>query len=113
MDGARDIWGVREGDNDVLPMPARQVLLLAIHGWAIETGTPQSGLPALPCRHDYLPVFIPMLHETTWRNELERLCLVALQDAADDLQSSVKRMCHAPDLHGSLIKALATLASQS
>ena len=86
-------------------------MLLAIHGWAIKTVTPQSGSPALPCRHDYLPVLMPPLHETTWRSELERLCLVALQDATDNLQSSVKGMYHAPDLHGSLIKALAALAT--
>ena len=110
MDGTQDVWGIHESDKDVLPMPARQVLLLAIHGWAIETGTPQSGLPALPDRRDYLPVFIQLLHEVGWRNELERLCLIALQEATPDLQSSVRRMCHAPALHSSLVKALAVLA---
>lgn len=87
-----------------------KLLLLAIHDWVIKTGALQSGLPTSPCRRDYLPILMPPLHETTWRSELERLCLVVLQDATDNLQCSVKRMRHAHNLHGSLIKALAALA---
>ena len=49
MDGAHDFWGLIEPENAILPLPIRQVLLLSIHGWAVETDTPQYGLPALPC----------------------------------------------------------------
>lgn len=110
-DGTLDLWGLTEPDNAILPLPVRQVLLLSIHGWAVETDTPQYGLPALPDRRAWLPVFIRLLHRPDWRNELHRLCLLGLGDAAPELQDTIARACKAPRLHAGLVDALAMLAA--
>lgn len=110
-DGTVDLWGLIEPDKAILPLPVRQVLLLAIHGWAVQTATPQYGLPALPHRREYLPVFILILHRPDWRDELHRLCLLGLGEAAPDLQDTIARACKTPRLHAGLVEALAMLAA--
>jgi hypothetical protein len=108
-DGSQDIWGLVDPDKAILPLPVRQVLLLAIHGWAVETNTPQYGLPALPDRRAWLPVFIRLLHRPDWREEMQRLCLLGLGAAAPDLQDTITRASHTPRLHAGMVEALAIL----
>lgn len=110
-DGNFDLWGLIEPENAILPLPVRQVLLLSIHGWAVQTDTPQYGLPALPDRRAWLPVFIRLLHQPDWRNELHRLCLLGLgDDVESDLQDTIARVRKAPRLHPRLVGALAMLS---
>lgn len=110
MDGSHDLWGLIDPDKAVLPLPVRQVLLLSIHGWAVETGTPRYGIPALPDRRAYLPAFIEILFRPDWRDELERLALVGLGDAADDLRNTITRAFRTRQLKQELVMALAMLA---
>lgn len=110
MDGAQDFWGLIEPERAVLPLPVRQVLLLSIHGWAVETNTPEFGLPALPDRRAWLPVFIRLLHRADWQEELQRLALIGLGPASPDLSETIERAFRAPDLHQHLVNSTATLS---
>ena len=112
MDGAQDFWGLIEPERAVLPLPVRQVLLLSIHGWAVETNTPEFGLPALPDRRTWLPVFIRLLHRTDWQNELQRLALIGLGPASPDLSETIERACQSSGLHAGLVDGLAIFASK-
>lgn len=97
--------------DDVKLMLAKPILHLAIDGWATDTNTPAHGIPALPDRKAFLPVFIQLLHQPDWRDEIRRLSLISYKFATPHIRESLSRMCSCPNLHSGLVKALAQLAA--
>ena len=111
MDGSKFNNTPEPLSDEVKFMLAKPILHLAIDGWATDTNTPSQGIPALPNRKAFLPVFILLLHQPDWRDEIRRFSLISYKFATPHIRESLSRMCNCPDLHSGLVMALARLAA--
>lgn len=101
---------LKHNDDASLPdFVSAQMLGMAIQGWALERGLPLQGIPAMPERRKYLPVFIMLLHRPYWRDRLEALAQSGLDN--QDMLGTVQRACEAFGIKGQMVKALAQLAT--
>lgn len=100
--------------TEAMPVPARQMLRLAIHGWAVAANVREVGVPAMPHRTEFLPVFIRLLHRHDWRNEVDEMAMTGLRcDGSDPaLADTVHGLMQHPGLLHSMVDELAVLASR-
>ena len=94
MDGStytkRNVAMIYPQDKTLHFMQPDFVLEMAIHGFAMERGIPEQGLPAKPQSKTFLPFFIRLMHSRNWDTTLQSLVDSALQ--SDGVNEDVREV---------------------
>lgn len=91
---------------------AGHILRLAIHGLAVRQSLPEQGLPAMPVKTAYMPVFIRLFHRPDWMEQITDLTQAGMDSHKVDseVQEAIKRGLIEPGMQHFLVDDLAYLS---